>query len=201
VFAGASDRPKVTGDVLVDPEDGIGTLENVKITNVPKLFTPTLAARVGYNFGPLLGYSEMDIEGGPPRFGIAASVLEGIDASGAGKNNTRVETDAMLKWAGATVTGAVFLSTVQTATNSFAQSFDKVGGYLQAGMLLADAWHPALRYGVLAQPSANLVEHEVLANLTWLVFSQNVLLGVEAGSNVGAAGPDVRARVQGQFQF
>lgn len=201
IFSGTSDRARVTGDVLVDTEDGVGTLENVKISNVPRLFTPTFAGRIGYNFGEVFGYSEIDIDGGPPRFGIAASLLEGVDIAGVGGGATRLQADAIFKWEGVTVSGAGFLSTLQNDARSFAQSFDKVGGYVQAGVLVLDAWHPGLRYAVVAQPSANLVEHEVLANLTLLIFSQNVLIGAEAGSNVGVAGPDARVRVQGQLQF
>lgn len=201
VFAGASDRARITGDVVVDAEQGVGSLENVKVSNVPQLFTPTFAGRIGYNFGDVFGYSEIDIDGGGPRFGIAASLLEGLDLSGTSAGVTRMQTDAMLKWEGATVTGAAFLSTVQNDPRSFAQSFDKVGGYLQAGYLVLDTWHPGLRYSAVATPAANLVEHEVLANLTLLIFSQNVLVGAEAGSNVGAAGPDARVRLQGQVQF
>lgn len=206
LFSGAGDRAKVTGDVVIDPENGVGSLENVRFSNVPRLFTPTLAARAGYNFGDVKGYSEIDIDGGAPRFGIAASVVEGIDVSGTAASLTRLQTDAIFSWAGATVTGAAFLSTVQTDLNSFAQTLDKVGAYLQAGYLINEEWHPALRYSVVEVIAGNAAtfEQEVVANVTYLVFSQNVLIGAEVGSNVGAVGavgPDVRARVQGQVQF
>lgn len=201
LFSGASDRGRVTGDVIIDPENGAGSLENVKVSNVPRLFTPTFAGRIGYNFGEVFGYSEIDLDGGAPRFGIAASMLEGVDIAGIGGSSTRLQTDAMFKWEGVTVSGAGFMSLLQNDPRSFAQSFDKVGGYLQAGVLVLDVWHPGLRYSIVAQPSANLVEHEMLANVTLLIFSQNVLIGAEAGSNVGVAGPDARVRVQGQLQF
>lgn len=201
VFSGASDKGQITGDVVIDAEQGIGSLENVKVGNVPTLFTPTLVARAGYNFGDVQGYSEMDLDGGGPRFGVAGSVLEAVDIAGKGGSATRIEVDAIFKMEHVTATGAFFFATLQEDPLVADQSIDKVGAYAQAGVLLFGLVHPAIRYSILQELPGSLYTHEVLGNATILVFGQNVLWGVEAGSNIDEAGADLRVRTQAQVQF
>ena len=201
VFSGASDKSKITGDIPIDAENGIGSLDNVKVGNVPTLFTPTLVARFGYNVGAVQGYSEIDVAGGGPRCSIAASVLEAVDVSGKGKSATRAEVDAMLKIDHVTATGALFLSTLQDDPLAYIQTADKIGGYAQVGVLLCDVVHPALRYSLVNELADGALAHEVLANATMLLFGQNVLWGVEAGSIITDEGFDVRVRTQAQVQF
>jgi hypothetical protein len=68
---------------------------------------------------------------------------------------------------------------------------------------------PALRYSIVDElvvddASAEVthaVEHELVANITVLLFGQNVLWGVEGGSNIVDSEPDLRLRTQAQIAF
>jgi hypothetical protein len=209
VYSGTSEKPKVTGDVDLKVEDGINALDNVAIGNVPKLFSPTFVGRVGFNSSAALKpYSEFDIDGGPFRAGVSLSAMEGFDLT-KDTSLTRLCLDAIAKIEHVTATGAVIVSLAQDAPGAFTQSPDGVGGFVQAGWLLFDRVQPALRYSivdelVVDEASAGMthaVEHELVANITVLLFGQNVLWGVEGGSNIVDGEPDLRLRTQAQIAF
>jgi hypothetical protein len=200
VYSGSSDKPEVTGDVIVDPELGIGDLDNVQIGNVPKLLAPTFVGRVGYNSSPiLLPYSEIDIDGGGLRWGVSTSVLGTYDIA-KDAAQTRMALDGIAKLEHVTATGALLLSLSQADPRSLAQSPDAVGGFLQAGVLLMDRFAPALRYSMVSKLDET-VAHEIVANFTVLFFEQNVLWGIEGGSNVIDGVADLRLRTQAQIAF
>lgn len=208
VYSGASDKPRVTGDVDLKAEDGINALDNVALSNVPKLFSPTVVGRVGFNSSPdLKPYSEFDVDGGPFRAGVALSAMEGFDLQ-EDTSLTRLCLDAIAKIEHVTATGAVIVSLAQDEPGRFSQSPDGVGGFVQAGWLLFDRVQPALRYSVVdelvvddAGVTEHAIEHELVANITVLLFGQNVLWGIEGGSNVVDGAPDLRLRTQAQIAF
>ena len=201
VFSGTSEKPKVTGDVVLDPDKG-DHIDNVKISNVPKLFTPTFVGRIGYNSSPdVQGYSEIDTVGGGFRFGVATSVLEAVDISGKGKGATRGEVDAIVKAFHVDAEVAVFGSAAQANPKiAIATDYDAAGFHAQAGVLLFDTVHPGVRYAAVTHADAHL-EQEALVNVTWLMFGQNVEWGAEAGVNFKDAAPTAVFRTQAQVAF
>lgn len=209
VYSGTSEKAKVTGDVDLQAEDGINALDNVAVSNVPKLFKPTFVGRVGYNSSPALKpYSEIDVDGGPFRAGVSLSAMEGLDLQKDG-SLTRLCLDAIAKIEHVTATGALVLSLAQDAPGAFSQSPDGAGAFVQAGWLLFDRVQPSLRYSIVDEVVADeasgatqhAVEHEIVANVTVLLFGQNVLWGIEGGSNIADGTPDLRLRTQAQIAF
>jgi hypothetical protein len=106
--------------------------------------------RVGWNQGGIKGYSEADLEGGPLRFGVAASVwLEG-DYDDDNKSNQKVELDYVVKNAGLSTTGGLYAMTDQDGEELTDFKKSLVGFHLQAGyMLVPKHWQVVGRYAMV----------------------------------------------------
>lgn len=146
VYNGTGDKANFSGDVAVDPDTGEGEVTSGKFSNVPSTFRPQLAARVGYNFGKLKGYSEGDFEGGGFRFGVGSSLLASFDADGGTSGHVAWELDAIMKVARFDLSGAFYLSTAQGDNGWDDQDLDELGFHLQASYVIAEHFVPALRY-------------------------------------------------------
>jgi hypothetical protein len=147
VFNGRGDAPALTGSVTVDPMTGMGTLGTTTSTNVPSEFRPAIVGRVGYNSKGLKGYSEADLEGGPLRFGAAASVwLEG-DFDDDSVSNQKVQGDYILKAEGFSTTGGIYFLTAQSGDGILDQEKSLLGFHVQAGYMLTKKWEAVARYG------------------------------------------------------
>lgn len=155
VFNGTGEAPVLSGAVTVDPATGMGTIGATTLTNVPAEFKPALVARAGYNHGPLKGYSEADLEGGPLRFGVAASVwLEG-DMDDNGASNQKAELDYIVKANGFSTTGGLYAMTDEDTTadaNVFDASTSLVGFHVQAGYTFKKHWAAVGRYAYTNDP-------------------------------------------------
>ena len=119
VFAGVTDPD--TGAVVIKP------------SNVPAFFGPALVARIGINRGGLEGYTEADLEGGPLRYGVAASVLSEFDADDDDASAIRAQLDYIVKVNGFSTTGGVYIATAQDGEGFADQSYDQIGYHIQAG--------------------------------------------------------------------
>lgn len=133
---------------------------------VPTLFGPALVARVGYNGNGIKGYSEVDLEGGPLRFGIAASVLTELDINDEQtpddpedpsdrSSAIRAELDYIVKSEGFSSTGGVYFATTRDpeenpdTTNFGEQTPDLLGFHLQAGYLVNNMHQVAGRFAMI----------------------------------------------------
>ncbi len=149
VFNGRGDVPAISGSVMVDPMSGMGTIGPTTVTNVPLEFRPAVIARVGYNTKDLKGYSEADLEGGPLRFGAAASVwLEG-DFDDDAVSNQKVQADYTLKAHGFSTTGGVYFLTAQDGDTITKQEASLFGFHTQAGYLFTPRWEAVARYAYI----------------------------------------------------
>ena len=197
VFNGTGDKSELSGEV--DPMTGEVT---GAFSNVPADIQPALVARGGYNHGGIKGYSEADLEGGPLRFGVGASVLVGLDNDGGDDSRTQAQLDAIVKQQGLSVSGAVYVATAQDDTGFFDQSYSAVGGHLQAGYVLAEIYQPALRYSIVA-PDGEDALHEIAAAFSLYPFGH----GFKWQSDVALLGTTdgiadaVAARTQLQLSF
>lgn len=152
VFNGTGEAPKLTGPVTVDPVTGMGTLGATTNTNVPSKFKPAVIGRVGINRNGLKGYSEADLEGGPMRFGVAASVwLEG-DFDDDHKSNHKVEVDYIVKAEGFSTTGGLYAMTDQDGDSVLDAETSLVGFHLQAGYMANKHWQPVARFAWVNDP-------------------------------------------------
>ncbi len=200
VFDGSSDKPKVSGVAVVDTTTGLGTLDEVKLSNVPALLTPTLVARVGYNYGDVKGYTEADIDGGELRFGVAGSVLEGVALGDKPAGLSRAQLDAIVKIMHVDASAAVFVSAKQNGKGSFDQALEAIGAHAQVGMVLAEMFHPALRYDFIAVDGDDNDLHEIVLGNSLMFFGQNAQLQTDGGvlltQDPSGLNPALRLRVQ-----
>ena len=149
VFNGRGEVPALTGAVTVDPMTGMGTLGTTTNTNVPTEFRPAVVGRVGYNSKRLKGYSEADLEGGPVRYGVAASVwLEG-DFDDDAVSHQKAEADYIVKASGFSTTGGLYFMTAQDGDNVLDQEAELLGFHVQAGYMLSKKWQAAARYAYI----------------------------------------------------
>jgi hypothetical protein len=167
----SSEKPILSGKVTIG-ETGQGDLEGqidkkAKFSNSPeKFFHPMVVARAGYNHGPIAGYSEGDLEGGPLRFSIAANLLLDFDYDNDNQSGISAGLDFMLKVRGFSLSGALFAKSAQKAYRScvtidgesvcngdttFAdQQYAAMGFYLQGSYLIGKHVEPVLRFSLLS---------------------------------------------------
>lgn len=149
VFNGRGEAPAFGGTVTVDPMTGMGTIGTTTNTNVPAELRPAIVGRVGYNSKGLKGYSEADLEGGPLRYGVAASVwLEG-DFDDDAVSSQKAQTDFIVKASGFSTTGGIYFMTAQDGDNVLDQASSLFGFHLQAGYMLTKKWQAAARYSYI----------------------------------------------------
>lgn len=150
VFNGTGDAAAITSTTTTDPVTGNTTTTTGLPTNVPREFKPAIVGRVGINRNGLKGYSEADLEGGPLRFGVAASVwLEG-DYDENDESNQKVEVDGVAKVNGLSLSGGVYYMTQQDGDSVSDASSSLMGFHAQAGYFLVPKhWQAVGRYALI----------------------------------------------------
>jgi hypothetical protein len=169
VFNGTGDASTIISTTTTDPMTMVTTTTTALPTNVPKEFKPAIVGRVGINRNGLKGYSEADLEGGPLRFGVAASVwLEG-DYDENDKSNQKLEVDGVVKTEGLSVSGAFYAMTDQDGEGVLDAANSLVGFHLQAGyMVVPKHWQVVGRYALV---------NDVLADTTSARDQQEITVG------------------------
>ena len=167
-FNGTSDKP-----VFEDGEQ----------SNIPDRFRPALAARVGYNFGEVDGYDEVDLDKKGVRFGVAAGARTSFDVADEDDGLVDFGPDFIFKAYGLSVNGAVMARFVQAGPDYADQEFSRFGLLFGAGMLVGDHLQPAVRYALVA-PEAGDPEHEILGGLAAFAFGHGVRGTLDGGANI-----------------
>jgi len=189
VFNGTGDKPWFEGDFEgtgATDADGNITVEGevsskAKPTNVPDRLRPALVGRVGFNTGKIKGYSEADLEGGPFRFGMAASVQADFDASDEGKGATRADLDFIMKVEGFSLDGAIYVASVQDGDGFADQQYGAWGLHAQAGYVIAGRVEPVVRYALVDLDGDDNNTQEILGGIALYVFKHNLKWQTEAG--------------------
>jgi hypothetical protein len=208
VFAGQSEKPAFSGDVVPSKKDPSElVIDGVKESSVVSPLAPTGVVRLGYNLGDLKGYNALDMDGGGLRFGVAGSALETVEpVAGGSRGATRGEVDAIVKLAGFDATVAWYASAKQKkGEQSFVQDYEAMGVQAQAGYLIADFVHPAFRWCMIQQADDTTL-HELTGALTFLVFGQNVAVQVDGTAFLNNGDParpaqELRTRAQLNLAF
>lgn len=190
VFNGSGDKPWFEGGFEgtgATDEDGNITVEGevsskAKPTNVPQKLRPAAVARVGFNTGKIKGYSEADLEGGPFRLGMAASVQADFDASEEGKAATRADLDFIMKVQGFSLDGAVYVASVQDGDGFAEQKYGAWGLHAQAGYVIAGRVEPVIRYALVDLDGDDNNTQEILGGLALYLFKHNLKWQTEAGA-------------------
>jgi phosphate-selective porin OprO/OprP len=207
LFNGTGERARSSAEttIEVDPATGDITASTTASdpSNVPDMLHPALVGRVGYNHGGLKGYSEVDLEGGDLRFGVGASGQVDFDADRDDDSVVKAELDAIVKVHGFDATGAVYISSVQTAEDFSDRGLGALGFHLQAGYLFASEYQVAARFAVVAPEGAKNDDSELALVLGYLPFGHNLKWQTDlAGlTHQSSHTTDVRLRSQLQFAF
>lgn len=149
VFNGTGDKPRFSGDVIVDPLTGEGTVVGGGFSNVPDVFAPMIVTRVGWNNSAKEGYKEADFKGGPLRFGVGASALVEMDADDDDESSVRGELDYFAKVQGFSTTGGVYVATAQDDVDFADQAYAAVGAHLQGGYMIDRTYQPVVRVAMV----------------------------------------------------
>lgn len=178
-----------------------GTGENV----VPDKLNPALVARVGYNHGGIKGYTEADLEGGPLRFGVGASVLSELDLDGDDASGIRSELDYVIKMEGFSTTGGVYFATAQDGEGFADQASQALGFHVQAGYTVAHTHQVAGRYALIepqTEGEGRLQEASIGYSLYrfehGLKWQTDLAVGLDQGQSFG---DDMQLRSQLQLSF
>ncbi len=106
-FNGGADRPVVTTTCTQNAMTGVITCTTPPPTTVPIDFGPAIVARIGWNVGKVKGYTEGDLEGGPPRLAVGlsykidlANFAQGKEKSKRDNESHGLEADVMFKAGG-----------------------------------------------------------------------------------------------------
>jgi Phosphate-selective porin O and P len=145
VFNGTGDAPRFVP--TLDPTTGAVT--GGAFTNVPGKFRPVWVARVGFNGNRIKGYSEADLEGGPLRYAVGASIAVEGDNDDDNKSQQRAELDYVVKAEGFSVSGGFYLMTDQTDIKLYDQDLSFLGVHVQAGYMLTPKIQAAARYSLI----------------------------------------------------
>lgn len=132
-----------------------------------------IAARLGYNYGPLDGYNAVDFVGGDLRFGVGASGFFKSDYMKNIGDRMVASADYMVKIKHFASNGAFYLERVNKE-NSF-------GAGLDAGYLINQKWEPIVRYA-WAKPGEH--HHEIMAGLNHYFYGHNVKAELYLGTEI-----------------
>jgi hypothetical protein len=183
--------------------DEVTGAENGTQTNVPKMLRPALVGRIGYNYGELKGYSEVDLEGGPLRFGVGASGQVDFDADRNDDSQVKAELDAIVKVHGFDATAAGYVSSAQAGEDFGDRALAKLGFHVQAGYLFGGKYQLAARYAVVAPDGDDDDLREIAGVLGYFASGHNLKwqTDVAALSSQQTNTTDLRLRAQLQFAF
>jgi Phosphate-selective porin O and P len=163
--------PVVTGTADAATGEVAGTVaQDSKFSIVPRNFHPQLIARLGANSKDLKGYSEADLEGGPLRVGVGASVAVDFDSDGGDDSDVKGEIDAVLKVAGFSATGAFFLASAQAGPGFEDRAHGRSAFHAQLGYVIAGKVQPVIRYARVVPPGAGNDESEMLGGISFYPF-------------------------------
>ncbi len=173
VFNGSGD-----GASFVPTVDSTGAITGGAFTNVPKKFKPAFIGRVGLNDGGIKGYSEADLEGGPLRWGAAASVWIEGDRDADDSSNQKVELDYVVKASGFSTTGGFYGMSSQTGIKTFSdQELSHVGLHLQAGYMVTPTVQASARYALVdAKLDATKDQQEISVGSNYYAFGHDAKL-------------------------
>jgi hypothetical protein len=166
---------------------------------------PLVVARVGYNHGKLKGYSQVDMEGGDPRFGIAANAQTRFNADEDADAFIVIGADYAFKAYGLGISGGLFADWAQTGSQYKDQTFQSVGFFHELSFLFDDVIAPAVRYARIMPDGADNDVQEILGGLGVFPFKHNVKVQADAGpiitDTTGEAEIDYAVRTQLQVGF
>ncbi|HLT39913.1 MAG TPA: MFS transporter [Enhygromyxa sp.] len=146
-------------------EYAVGVFNGTGPNVVPDQVHPLVAARVGYNTGGMTPYSESDLEGGPPRFGVAVAGLVDLDADRDHESFVSGLADLMFKAHGFSLSSALHVGSRQSGPRWSDQRLSAIGHYTQLGHVIADRVEPVVRYSLVLSNGRGNDQHDLAGGL------------------------------------
>jgi hypothetical protein len=206
VFNGYGDSGELEADVVgsADADGNVtGEIEDADLTSVPARLKPRVAARLGYNHDGIEGYDELDIDGGPLRFAIAANGKVQFNADDANEGIIDGGGDFITKFCGATIHGAFYARWAQDGPTFRDQSFAQLGFHAGANYLHDRRIHFGLRYARIVPEGADNDVQEILGGVGVLAYKHNVKAVLDGGPILtdSSAGERFDWRIRSQLQL
>lgn len=150
-------------------EYAVGVFNGTGPNVLPNHVHPLVAARVGYNTGGLDPYVESDLEGGAPRFGVAAAGIVDFDAGGDNESFASGLVDVMFKAHGFSLSSALYVGSRQRGPRWSDQRVDAIGHHTQLGYVIANRLEPVVRYAFVLRDAEGDDQHDVAGGLNLFV--------------------------------
>lgn len=141
--------------------------------------SPTVSARVVGKIGGMQGYTESDLQGGPPRMGVGGAVT--LDLGADAERPVRGLVDLRLAAWGLSFTTAVQVGARRGGPDEPALRPDAVGHHAQVGYVFARRVEPVVRYAFVSPFDQTEAQHDLQGGLN--LFLQGHSLKLQ--SNVG----------------
>lgn len=156
---------------------------------------PLVSVRLGYDTDDMIGYSESDLEGGAPRFGIAVAGMADFGGHGEHDSFVSATADLMFKAYGLSLTSAFYVGGRQREASGSNLRYGAIGHYTQLGYVIAGVVEPVVRYSLMI-PARDAAQHDVAGGLD--VYFQGHALKLQ--SFVTVRFEDTRDRPDVRFQ-
>ncbi len=197
VFNGTGDKGRFSGGVD-DDGDVSGSF-----SNVPDVLNPTVAARIGYNYGGIRGYREADLEGGGFRAAVGMSAVADLDVDGSSDGTFAAELDFMVKVEGFSTSGGVYLGIEGGGTGVDAEPTQTIGGHVQASYMITDNIQPAFRFATIAPEGDENNTTEILGGISAYFYGHSLKWQTDAGAitRESADGETSEIAVRSQLQL
>jgi MFS family permease len=186
-------------------EYSVGVFNGTGPNVVPQHVHPLVAARVGWATAGSNPYGESDLEGGGPRFGIAAAALVDFDADGDDASFASGLVDVMFKASGFSLSSAVYVGTRQAGPRWSDQRLATLGHHTQLGWVVAKRFEPVVRYAFVRPMGEGREQHDVAGGLNLFfrghAFKWQNSVSVRFQPGEGFAEPDVLLQSQLSVAF
>jgi len=170
MFNGTTSKSTFTGNAVVDPLTGKGSVQGGAFANVPKRFQPAFVARVGFNHGGIEPYTESDLEGGGFRAAVGAAGYMAFDLDDDKASSLRGTVDALIKCRGFSTNLAVYAASKQSGAAFGDRALEATGLSVQAGYLVAARVEPVVRYAAVLPKGAHNDLHDLTAGANVYFF-------------------------------
>lgn len=181
IYNGVPETPILSAQTAFDPATGQAVTKG-KYTNIPDRWHPMIVGRMGYNYGKIKGYSDGDLEGGPLRLGVGASVALDLDFDDGDDGHAQGEVDFALKSRGFAALGEVILSTKQDGGSISKQDYAFSALLLQAGYLVRGFVQPVVRYALVMRKGAGNDSYEATAGVTVYINEHYIKWSTDFGA-------------------
>lgn len=186
-------------------EYAVGIFNGAGPNVLPDRVHPLIAARVAYSTKGSMPYSESDLDGGAPRFGVAAAGLVDLDGDRDHASFTSGLVDVMFKARGLTLTSALYAGSRQAGPRWTDQRFNALGHYTQIGYVIARRFEPVVRHSFVRPEGAGNDQHDVTGGLNVFfrghAFKWQTFVSARFQQPDGETAPDMRLQSQLSLAF